>query len=147
MAVSLENVLRSRIANTIVLAAMAYGITSTLRYVLKSAPGSFVTGSPLKTLLPNLSEQAKAQLPYPSDALPGARDVPSPYGSIRVYEWGPESGRKVLLVHGISTPCVSLRDIAHVLVENGCRVMLFDLYAVSLAPDTHILKTASCSRY
>lgn len=36
------------------------------------------------------------ELPYPPDALPGARDVDTPYGSIRVYEWGPEDGRKVL---------------------------------------------------
>ena len=49
-----------------------------------------------------------ADLPYPPDALPGARDVKSPYGSLRVYEWGPESGRKLLLVHGISTPCIAL---------------------------------------
>lgn len=86
-----------------------------------------ITGSPLKTWLPTLSGQAKARLPYPTDALPVASDVSS-YGSIRVYEWGPESGPKVLLVHGISTPCVALGDVAYGLVEKGCRVMLFDLY-------------------
>jgi hypothetical protein len=47
------------------------------------------------------------------------------YGSIRVYEFGPENGEKVLLVHGISTPCISLTYIAHGLVDRGCRVMLF----------------------
>ncbi len=49
-----------------------------------------------------------ADLPYPPDVLPGARDVDSPYGTMRVYEWGPEDGRKVLLVHGISTPSIAL---------------------------------------
>jgi hypothetical protein len=44
---------------------------------------------------------------------------------MRVYEWGPEDGRKVVFVHGISTPCVSLGSIAHGLVKKGCRVMLF----------------------
>lgn len=52
-----------------------------------------------------------ADLPYPPDVLPGARDVDSPYGSLRVYEWGPEDGRKVLMVHGISTPCISLGNL------------------------------------
>ena len=64
-------------------------------------------------------------LPYPPDALPGARDVDSPYGSIRVYEWGPEDGEKILLIHGISTPSIALTDLANKLVGKGCRVMLF----------------------
>ena len=66
-----------------------------------------------------------ADLPYPPDVLPGARDIDSPYGNLRAYEWGPENGRKVLLIHGISTPCIALGALAHGLVERGCRVMLF----------------------
>ena len=50
------------------------------------------------------------------------------YGTIRVYEWGPEDGKKVLLIHGISTPCLSLGKLAHALVKLGCRVILFDLF-------------------
>lgn len=68
------------------------------------------------------------EAPYPPDALPGARDVDSPYGSVRVYEWGPASGRKVLFVHGISTPCIAFASLAQQLVDCGCRVMLFDLF-------------------
>ena len=64
--------------------------------------------SPRATLLPGLSEAEVHDLPYPPDVLPGARDVTSPYGTMRVYEWGPEEGRKVLLVHGITTPCIAL---------------------------------------
>ncbi|CAO1596355.1 hypothetical protein XANCAGTX0491_000206 [Xanthoria calcicola] len=64
--------------------------------------------SPRETQLPYLSPSEQAQLPYPPDALPGARDIPSPYGSLRVYEWGPKYGRKVLMVHGISTPSIAL---------------------------------------
>jgi pimeloyl-ACP methyl ester carboxylesterase len=45
-----------------------------------------------------------------------------------VYEWGPEEGRKVLLIHGISTPCIALGGVANGLVEKGCRVMLLDLW-------------------
>ncbi|KAI1082936.1 alpha/beta-hydrolase [Whalleya microplaca] len=82
------------------------------------------TPSPL-ALLPNKRTE---DLPYPPDALPGGRDVATPYGSIRVYEWGPEDGDRILLVHGISTPVIALGDLAHELVARGCRVMLFDLF-------------------
>jgi hypothetical protein len=77
---------------------------------------------------PNPPKEELAQLPYPPDALPGARDVDSPYGTTRVYEWGPEDGPKVLLIHGISTPSIALADLAHRLVAKGYRVMLFGTY-------------------
>ena len=83
--------------------------------------------SPRSRILNNLTKEELSKLPYPLDSLPGARDVQSPAGSIRVYEFGPENGRKVLLIHGISTPCLALGSVAHVLAEKGCRVMLFDL--------------------
>ncbi|KAF4553128.1 Hypothetical protein D9617_8g051410 [Elsinoe fawcettii] len=84
-----------------------------------------------------LSKSSQDDLPYPPDSLPGARDVESPYGSIRVYEWGAISGPKVLLIHGISTPCISLARVAKHLVEKGYRVMLFDLFGrgYSSTPD------------
>ncbi|KAJ5774173.1 hypothetical protein N7457_009069 [Penicillium paradoxum] len=84
--------------------------------------------SPRLTVLPGISESENSQLPLPTDVLPGARDVASPYGSIRVYEWGPEDGPKVLFVHGITTPCIALGGVAHALADRGCRVMLFDLF-------------------
>lgn len=85
--------------------------------------------SPRARILSTLSDDENRNLPLPNDVLPGARDVASPYGSIRVYEWGREDGPKVLLVHGITTPCIALGGVAHALVDRGCRVMLFDLYA------------------
>ncbi|KAK5692913.1 hypothetical protein LTR97_010389 [Elasticomyces elasticus] len=105
-------------------------------------PRSLVAPSILASPRRALQLLDKAQdpdtLPYPPDALPGARDVDTPYGNIRVYEWGPEDGRKVLFVHGISTPCIALATMAKLLVEKeGCRVMLFDLFGrgYSDAPD------------
>ncbi|RKK90471.1 hypothetical protein BFJ68_g16452 [Fusarium oxysporum] len=50
------------------------------------------------------------------------------YGSIRVYEWGPETGPKVVLIHGMSTCTMTLWPIAEALVSRGCRVLLFDLF-------------------
>ncbi len=132
MTVALHNVLPPKTANVIALGALAYGIARTFQYILGSGSRPGITESPLKTLLPILPELERAQLPCPTDALSEARDVPSPYGSVRVYEWGPESGRKVLLVHGISTPSIALGAVAHGLAGKGCRVMLFDLYGAPL---------------
>lgn len=84
--------------------------------------------SPRKTHLPALSPSEIAALPYPPDVLPGGRAVATPYGTIQVFEWGPEHGEKVLLLHGISTPCLALGTLAEALVARGYRVMLFDLF-------------------
>lgn len=74
---------------------------------------------------------ASAQLPYPEDAFPGGRDVDTAYGTIKVFEWGPEDGEKVLLLHGVGTPCIALGDMAHELVQRGYRVMLFGELSVT----------------
>ncbi|OLN88492.1 Serine hydrolase-like protein [Colletotrichum chlorophyti] len=84
--------------------------------------------NPLKTKIPSLASDDVKKLPYHPESFPGARDVETPYGTIRVYEWGPATGAKVLLIHGISTSCMTLGRIAHALVARGCRVMLFDLF-------------------
>lgn len=78
--------------------------------------------SPLTTQIPHLSPDEIAALPYPPDYYPGARDVKTPYGSMRVYEWGPEGGRKVLLVHGDATCAPVWKRVAWGLVERGARV-------------------------
>lgn len=89
-----------------------------------------------------LTAEEVDNVPYPTDALPGGRNVDTPYGNTRVYEWGPENGRKVLFVHGISTPCIALARMAKLLVRKGCRVMLFDLYGrgYSDTPDPSVYR-------
>lgn len=99
-------------------------LLGTVTSALRSAPLTVIP-SPVKSKLPQLSEEELDQLPYPPNALPGARDVNSPYGTVRVYEWGPEEGDKILLIHGISTPGIAMADLAHKLVRRGCRVMMF----------------------
>ena len=93
-----------------------------------------VADSPVQSLVPKLHKEEAADLPYPPDTYPGARDVTSPYGSLRVYEWGPEDGRKVLLVHGITNPCVALGGVAQGLVDRGCRVILFGKALSKISP-------------
>lgn len=78
-----------------------------------------------RTKLDWLSKSETQGLPYPPNVLPGEKDVETEYGSIRINEWGPENGDKVLMLHGIATPSPALGDMAKCLVERGCRVMLF----------------------
>ncbi|KAL1888985.1 hypothetical protein Cpir12675_005957 [Ceratocystis pirilliformis] len=75
-----------------------------------------------------LSDAQRAVHAYPADILPGGRLVQTPYGAMNVYEWGPETGEKVLLLHGIGAPALALQDLAETLVAKGCRVMIFDLF-------------------
>ncbi|KAI1385091.1 alpha/beta-hydrolase [Hypoxylon trugodes] len=122
-------VIATTIATTVALMSLA-------RFTLWPRKRTIIP-SPLKTSLPKLSKDEVTALSYGTDTFPGARDVDTPYGSIRVYEFGPEDGRKVLFIHGISTSCMTLKDIAIPLSKNGCRVMLFDLFGrgFSDAPD------------
>lgn len=80
--------------------------------------------SPRATLLPGISATKTSALPYPPNMFPGAREVGTPYGIMRVYEWGPEEGKKVVMIHGDTTPAPLLGPIAMALVERGCRVMM-----------------------
>ncbi|KAI0465772.1 Alpha/Beta hydrolase protein [Xylaria cf. heliscus] len=102
-------------------------LASLTRFVLWPPKPQIIPGA-LTTSVPRLSKEELAKTAYRTDHFPGARDVVTPYGNIRVYEFGPEQGRKVLFIHGISTSCMTLSDIANPLVEKGCRVMLFDLF-------------------
>lgn len=104
-----------------------FSLLALLRHTLYPKKRSIIP-NPLKTAIPRLSQSEIEKLEYAPDYFPGARDVQTPYGSIRVYEFGPEDGRKVLMIHGISTSCQTLTHIAHGLVAKGCRVMLFDLW-------------------
>jgi len=103
---------------------LAFGLLQKL-FAIRKASGPEPVRSPRRDISSGLSQEELDRLPYPPDVFPGGRDVETPYGSIRVFEWGPEEGRKVLLVHGISTPTMSLGGLAEELAEKGCRVMLF----------------------
>ena len=83
-----------------------------------------VIPSPRQTLLPKLSPAQANALAYPPNFFPGARDVETHYGTMRVYEWGSVDGMKVLLLHGDTTPAPMFAPIAESLAKKGCRVMI-----------------------
>lgn len=93
----------------------------------KPKPLRYTIPSPRETLLPFISAEEAAALSYPPNLLPGARDVATPYGTMRVYEWGPEDGRKVIMIHGDTSPVPILAPIGDALVKRGCRVMMFGM--------------------
>jgi hypothetical protein len=109
----------------------AYGLLSCLNGAIHNH-GPRTLPPPQEAVLRTLSEEEIKILPYPPDAMPGARDVDTPFGSIRVYEWGPEDGPRVLFIHGISTPSVALNGLARNLADRGCRVMLFGAWCYFL---------------
>lgn len=113
----------TQLAVAIVSVALALIARRTL-FVTKPKSLSKSIPSPRDTLLPFLTPRQVSALPYPPDVLPGARDVDSAYGVMRCYEWGPEEGRKVFLIHGDTTPAPMLGPIAEKLVDGGCRVLV-----------------------
>jgi len=113
--------------SSIAIAAAIFTAGFYARGLVRGSGQAHIVKSPRSGLLTRLSKDDLERLPYPLDALPGGRNVQSPYGSLMVFEFGPEDGRKVLLIHGISTPCLTLGGVAHGLADSGCRVMLFDL--------------------
>ncbi|KND88300.1 hypothetical protein TOPH_07105 [Tolypocladium ophioglossoides CBS 100239] len=78
--------------------------------------------------LTDVKVSAEDEPPYPMDVFPGGRQFKTVYGTIQVFEWGPEDGEKVLMMHGLSTPCIALGDMAKEFVNKGYRVMIFDLF-------------------
>ncbi|KAI0801315.1 alpha/beta-hydrolase [Fomes fomentarius] len=75
---------------------------------------------------------------YPEDLFPNGNYAPLPHGRVRYWVIGPEEGAKVVLIHGISTPSVTWREIGPYLAEAGFRVLIYDLYGkgYSEAPKT-----------
>ena len=117
-------------------AAFVVGVLATQAFSARSNKPAALRrriASPRDTLLPFLSQEQIDTLPYHPDCLSGARDVETPFGTMRVYEWGPEDGRKVVLIHGDTTPAPMLGPIAAKLVASGCRVMLFGMSSLCCA--------------
>lgn len=65
---------------------------------------------------------------YPSDFYPGGKNVETPYGSIRIYEFGPEEGQRLLFIHGITTPSPVFAGILPAMADAGFRICTFDLF-------------------
>ncbi|KAL1915919.1 uncharacterized protein VTP21DRAFT_6307 [Calcarisporiella thermophila] len=65
---------------------------------------------------------------YPEDIFPGGDYVSIPNGSTKYWLFGPEDGKKIVLVHGISIPAAIYKLVGHELAKNGFRVLTYDLF-------------------
>ncbi|KAG0313524.1 hypothetical protein BGZ99_008834, partial [Dissophora globulifera] len=66
---------------------------------------------------------------YPEDYYPGGNYADLSFGETHYFEFGPEDGKKVVFVHGLSTPTSVYNKIARHMANSGCRVLLYDLYS------------------
>lgn len=119
------------IAPTLVIALAGITLCFIIKLIGLREPQQLVKSipSPRLTLLPRLSEAQASALPYPPNLFPGSRDVDSPYGSMRVYEWGPENGNKVLMIPGDTSPAPVFGHISRALVNQSFRVMIFGTFS------------------
>ncbi|KIK34869.1 hypothetical protein CY34DRAFT_812597 [Suillus luteus UH-Slu-Lm8-n1] len=65
---------------------------------------------------------------YPEDFYSDGAYANLPLGRVRYWLIGPEDGRRIVLIHGLSIPAIVWKDIAPVLASRGYRVLLYDLY-------------------
>ncbi|KIY49147.1 alpha/beta-hydrolase [Fistulina hepatica ATCC 64428] len=75
---------------------------------------------------------------YPEDYYPGGEYITLPYGRMRYWLFGPDNGKKIVLIHGLSVPAIIWKDVAPQLSKRGYRVLVYDLYGrgYSDAPQT-----------
>ncbi|CAL1699947.1 unnamed protein product [Somion occarium] len=88
--------------------------------------------------LSSLSKDSRSWHIYAEDFFEGGAYVTFPYGRVRYWLLGPEDGKRVVLIHGLSVPAIIWKDIAPQLAARGFRVLLYDLYGrgYSDAPQT-----------
>lgn len=109
------------------IAAVCFALYIQLRSVFRDMqhPPEEHTITRAKARVEAEERQRHTEPPYLTDAFPGGRQFKTVYGTIQVFEWGPEEGEKVLMVHGLGTPCIALGDMAKEFVSKGYRVMIF----------------------
>ncbi|KAG0368399.1 hypothetical protein BGX24_002845 [Mortierella sp. AD032] len=89
---------------------------------------SAITAKPSLTL-PSLRAANLLKCAYPEDYYPGGEYAKLSYGETHYFMFGPKDGKKVVFVHGLSTPASVYNGVARHMSDNGCRVLLYDLYS------------------
>ncbi|KAI7827662.1 Alpha/Beta hydrolase protein [Gamsiella multidivaricata] len=80
--------------------------------------------------LPSLrAVTSHSAIAYPEDYYPGGSYADLSFGETHYFLFGPEDGKKVVFVHGLSTPASVYDKVARHMANNGCRVLLYDLYS------------------
>ncbi|KAJ7059762.1 Alpha/Beta hydrolase protein [Mycena amicta] len=80
------------------------------------------------TGLGSLPPDSRVRTLYPEDWATGGAYVTLPMGRVRYWLVGPETGKKVVLIHGLTTPALVFSRIVPTLVAAGFLVLIYDLY-------------------
>ncbi|KAJ7192334.1 Alpha/Beta hydrolase protein [Mycena pura] len=83
---------------------------------------------PVDPGLASLPSDSRVRQVYPEDWTSGGAYVTLPMGRVRYWVVGPESGKKITLIHGLTTPAIVFSRLVPILVAAGYRVLLYDLY-------------------
>ncbi|KAF5333580.1 hypothetical protein D9611_002839 [Ephemerocybe angulata] len=75
--------------------------------------------------LASLPQTSRSWTIYPEDFYPGGAYAELPYGKVRYWLMGPEKGRKIVLIHGLSIPAIIWKDVAPALASNKYRVLVY----------------------
>ncbi|KAG0163906.1 hypothetical protein DFQ28_011069 [Apophysomyces sp. BC1034] len=70
---------------------------------------------------------------YTLDFFPNGTDLQLPMGTMRYWNFGDPNGKRVVLIHGISTGSASYEKLARSLADQGHNVLLFDLWGRGFA--------------
>lgn len=93
--------------------------------------------------LASLGPETKTKDVYPEDYYSGGAYVSLPFGNVRYWLFGPESGKKIVFIHGLSIPSLIWKDVAPALASHGYRVLLYDLYGRGYSDAPEITYDAS----
>ncbi|KAF9076158.1 Alpha/Beta hydrolase protein [Rhodocollybia butyracea] len=96
-------------------------------YFLSAFPN---TPEPIPILpgLGSLSPSSSVRTLYPEDFFKGGNYFNAPNGKTRYFLLGPETGKKIVLINGLSIPSIIWQNVSASLVTRGYRVLLYDLY-------------------
>ncbi|KII94579.1 hypothetical protein PLICRDRAFT_96811 [Plicaturopsis crispa FD-325 SS-3] len=97
-------------------------------YFLAQFPGAPESLPLVYPSLASLPLESPSWSIYPEDFYPGGAYLQLPYGRMRYWLMGPEDGKKIVLIHGLSVPAIMWKDVAPTLAARGFRVLLYDLY-------------------
>ncbi|KAJ7439773.1 Alpha/Beta hydrolase protein [Mycena latifolia] len=78
--------------------------------------------------LASLPLNSRAREVYSEDWTPGGEYAQLPMGRVRYWLVGPDSGKKITLIHGLTIPSLAYAALVPILVSAGYRVLLYDLY-------------------
>ncbi|PSR79227.1 hypothetical protein PHLCEN_2v7085 [Hermanssonia centrifuga] len=109
----------------------------------------------VKPSMETLPESSPLRQMFPETFYSNGNYYSSPFGRVKYWILGPADGKKIVLIHGISTPSFGFKNVAPELVKNGFQVLLYDLYArgyseapqVSYDPNLYITQLALLLQY